>query len=148
MNDPVPRPYESILGERPRRSRLQSFVIGGVCGLLPVLVLAFIPLGNTSGRNARQAEGQQLLGSARDSARVWSAKGEGKPRTLRGVLRGEGPMQGQFYRIVDVVALPHMGGGRIYAVPLDYYNPTMRIDFDWKSGRSEIVYLGPKLDWP
>ncbi len=115
---------------------------------MPVIVVALIPVFNTSGRNARQAEGQQLLGSARDSARVWFAKEEGKPRTLKGVLRGEGPMQGQHYRIVDVVALPHMGGGRIYAVPLDNYNPTMRIDFNWKSGQSEIVYLGPELDWP
>lgn len=137
---------ELAANERPMKSRLHCFALGGSLWLVPVIVVALIPVFNTSGRNARQAEGIQLLGAARDVARVAYGMRSIRPRSLTQARPSVMIWQNEQYRIIDVVALPDDSEGRIYAVPTDYLHPTIRMDFEWKSGESELVFLGPELD--
>lgn len=87
-----------------------------------------------------------MLGAARDSTRVHYAKTSVRPTRVSEVLGLGWPFGGQHYTLVDVVALPGSKKARVYAVPRDDFNPTIRLDFEWQTGQSELVYLGPKRD--
>lgn len=104
--------------------------------IVGILALAAIPLITSNTRDARRAEGEQLLGSARDWARVEYSKA--------GVVPGA-PVAGSFTgKYYAVTAAPGAG-----AAPYDatmVANPTSASDgigtmhFAWASGQSSIAW--------
>lgn len=142
---------DETLRSHSKHPLFRAFLWGFVFGTLGVFALALIPLTNSSGgRDARNAEGEQLGGSARDLARVEYSKADGYQALL--VTNVEAPPDqlpdnfcGSWYGAVDVVEYHGPDEGAVYIIPIgnNYDHPTLRLDFHWQSGKSTFQQLGP-----
>lgn len=113
--------------------------------VLPILALAAIPLITTNTSEARQAEGEHMLGSAKNMARVAYAKTGRVPMRLTGTIEMGGAdmapieLDGKYYRVEDRVGAPSSSEGELYATPK---NPD-------KTGTLRFQYAGGegKFSW-
>jgi hypothetical protein len=123
------------------RSRLRTFAAGAALGILVALaVLMVMPLPIPYGRNARQAEGEQMGGSLKSQLRVRYAKtADGNGGHLPVPVED---YTGSYYRAVDVWGTSSREESEIYLVPLDDYHSTICVRFYWENGQSEFEYLG------
>lgn len=111
--------------------------------IVGILALAAIPLITSNTRDARRAEGEQLLGSARDFCRVEYSKTSTVPANLNGA--GAGAFTGKYYAI-DQSAAPGSGTGSYNAslqaapVATGSTDGTGTMYFIWASGNSSISW--------
>ncbi len=130
FSEPEPRP----------RTRLRAFATGALVGfVLPALFLAVLPIRASGGRDARQAEGEQLARSLRDHLRVHYAKTD-EFRNASQIHAQE--FTGQYYHPALVVGFPTPGSAEVFMIPKDDYHPTIRLTFEWASGQGEFQDLG------
>lgn len=110
--------------------------------IVGILALAAIPLITSNTRDARRAEGEQLMGSARDFSRVEYSKAGVAPANLAGA--GTNAFKGKYYT-VDQTAGPAASGVagydvKLQATPTSATDGTGTIHFVWTSGNSSIQW--------
>lgn len=112
------------------------FLLGFLVALLLFLVLA--PLFSSNTRDARRAEGEQMLGSMKGMVRVAFAKTDGRvPSRLTGPIEGGGSgveaseLQGKYYRILDHVSPRGAKGVALFAIPANRKSPVIVHQFGW-----------------
>lgn len=110
--------------------------------IVGILALAAIPLITSNTRDARRAEGTQLLGAARDYCRVEYSKTGVAPADMSGA--GAGAFVGEYYGIASTVAPGVAGtntpGGTVVATAVTASDLNGTIDFAWGSGASDITF--------
>lgn len=114
-------------------------VVSVVLALLALVILG-LPLTTTGCRDARRAEGEQLLGAARDMLRVEHSKTEDAGRMeaafKNSVKRGD--FEGSYFNVSTWVVPTSEKGARIYVYPKDSRERIGYMDFEWGSGSSQI----------
>lgn len=123
----MPPPYYGPPQKKGMPGWAWGLIIGGVFLflILPILALAAIPLITSNTAEARQAEGEQMLGSMKNFARVAFAKTGMAPTRLTGPIGSGGAgcgvspaeLEGLYYRVEDRVENPAAGTGELYAKP-------------------------------
>ncbi|MCB9894186.1 MAG: hypothetical protein H6839_07050 [Planctomycetes bacterium] len=136
----------------PRKKGLPGWawglIIGGLvlfCGL-PVLALAAIPLITSNTRDARRAEGKQLLFSARDAARIEYSRTGVNPGTFSS-FSNPGDFAGMYYSVDDPIkatGISTRSGGtssaEITCTPRSISDGRGRVEFEWTSGGGTVVW--------
>lgn len=113
--------------------------------VIPVMALAAIPLITTNTAAAREAEGEQMLGSMRGLCRVAYAKTGQAPRKLTGPVDSGGAgvsqfeLEGKYYRAEDRVGSPSMQEGELYAQPTDK-GRSCTLRFQWAGGDGQLSW--------
>ena len=109
--------------------------------IVGILALAAIPLITSNTRDARRAEGEQLLGSARDFCRVEYSKTSTPPTSL--AAAGTGAFVGKYFQVTGA---PGAGSGSFDAslsatpVAAGSSDGTGTMFFIWASGNSSISW--------
>ncbi|MBZ0135047.1 MAG: hypothetical protein K8I27_01585 [Planctomycetes bacterium] len=120
-----------------------GLIIGAIvlfCGF-PLLAILMIPLITSNTRDARRAEGEQLLGSGRDMARIEYSKKGAAPVSFS---RFEMPIQpsmltGKYYRVDDAIHAKPGGSAEITCTPQQTMSDgTGRLEFVWSHGMGQI----------
>lgn len=135
----------------PRRwFSLPGLLLGIFTGLLLILLSpVWMPGMVSDTRNARAAEGEQMLGSLKGQTRVSYAKTDGlRPRNLTGRLGMGGcavhisEMQGKYYRVLDVVALHGKDKAMLFAIPArtGQFEPVITLRYQWAQGDGEFKH--------
>jgi hypothetical protein len=116
--------------------------------IIPILALAAIPLLTSNTRDARRAEGEQMLGSLRGLVRITYAK-QGTHtgiRTLTGSENiggcGASPMElrGKYYVVRDNVE-SRMSGARLTCDPTTSQSDgSGHVDFEWSGGEGRYTW--------
>jgi prepilin-type N-terminal cleavage/methylation domain-containing protein len=106
--------------------------------IVGILALAAIPLITSNTRDARRAEGEQLLGSARDATRVQYSKNGTAPATISSFQTLAG-FEGKYFKIVDTITATATTGA-ISTNAGAGSDGTGTITFQWASGQSTIVW--------
>lgn len=120
--------------------------VAAILILLAILFLTLPLFGRTGGRDARCAEGHQLLGSARDFLRV---KYAGKYKLTSEAMNswyeevGKGQFAGEYYTIEPRLVIIDESRARIYAHPTTHGEPVLCMEFEWRSGNSNLRRLEP-----
>lgn len=111
-----------------------------------VLLILGLPLVTSSGGDGRRAEGDQLLGSARDFARVeYSKSGEfGNVQESFQQRVANGEFEGCYYSLGSIVVPIGKDRARIYVYPTHPGERPGYIEFEWRSGNSEIHWDTPR----
>jgi hypothetical protein len=116
-----------------------GLIIGAVvlfCGF-PVLGLLLVPLVTSNTREARRAEGEQLMGSARDLCRVQHQKAGTAPKRLSAISR-PGEFIGLYYQIDDAIESTSTQG-KLHCSPMQSPSDGRgHIEFKWQDGSSSI----------
>lgn len=116
-----------------------------ICGIVVVLMivgimfLAAIPLMTSNSRDARRAEGEQLMGSAKGEARVaYSREGEA-PDTFSsiGALH---VLQGRYYSVDDRIQTLGGDQARITCSPTESGDSKGSHEFHWNSGQGKLYW--------
>jgi prepilin-type N-terminal cleavage/methylation domain-containing protein len=111
--------------------------------IVGILALAAIPLITSNTRDARRAEGTQLLGSARDFCRVTYSKNGAWDATAVAAYAAEvgtGAFDGEYYNVTAPVASSTAVGCIISATALSASDGDGSCGFRWASGESNIVF--------
>jgi type II secretory pathway pseudopilin PulG len=111
--------------------------------IVGILALAAIPLITSNTRDARRAEGTQLLGSARDFCRVTYSKNGAWDATAVAAYAAEvgtGAFDGEYYNVTAPVASSTAVGCIISATALSTSDGDGSCGFRWASGESNIVF--------
>ena len=111
--------------------------------IVGILALAAIPLITSNTRDARRAEGEQLLGSARDALRVEYSKTNTAPASVFAPASlSVGNFTGSYFKVND--AYGTAAGG--FNVGIEAVNVTGTADgtgtmsFKWSSGESTLSW--------
>jgi hypothetical protein len=150
----VPGLWRSILGLlatplRWTRSFLSLKGFAAVIGLVIILVVCWFALvvflsGGHRG-DARRAEGEQLMGAARDFARIQYSKtgdvGEAAIAFEKEVKRKS--FEGEYYVIGAVLVPISDTTARVYTYPTTPGDTPAYMEFDWASGNSRIMWEDP-----
>jgi len=109
---PYPQQYpmqQGYYGPPPKRGMpgwAWALIIVGIllfCGV-PILVLAAVPLITSNTREARRAEGEQLMGVAVDRARVYYARNGASPGRFSAIPDlYAGELDGIYYKVDDPI---------------------------------------------
>ncbi|MCZ7605279.1 MAG: hypothetical protein M5U25_04260 [Planctomycetota bacterium] len=116
---------------------------GGILAVVVVgmLLLLLIPIsGHGGSRDARRAEGEQLMGSARDFCRVQHNKGKSFEE-VHAALEQEvatSAFAGKYYGVEARIVRLDAGTARIYVYPTNRGDGFGSIDFKWDTGESTI----------
>lgn len=115
-----------------------------VCGIFG---LAAIPLITTNTRDARRAEGEQMLQSLKGQARVGYARLGLAPRTLSGSYTAQGcnvpPMelQGKYFNVRDAIEAPSKTTARLTADPAGAASDGAgHLEFQWAGGDGKVTW--------
>jgi hypothetical protein len=114
--------------------------------IVGILALAAIPLITTNTREARQAEGEQLLTSMRNRARVAYSRTSRPPVTLTGdaSVGGAGmdyhELQGVYYTARDTIGAPSSSEGELYCDPIHSGDGSGTMRFSWLDSRYMITW--------
>lgn len=129
-------------------------------GFLAMILLFSLMVITPSTRDARRAEGEQLLGNARNQVRVAYAKTKGDKniRTLTGPVGGGGcgiapaELSGKYYRVLDEVIVSDAGVTlRVEPMPGYERDGSCSGTFAWGGGDAALVWKDPPLIssfWP
>ena len=105
-----------------------------------IVALAAIPLMSTSGRDARRAEGEHLMGAARDACRTAYVK-HGKVEDARAALRDQlQDFEGKYYSVAGELEILDQERARVKAMPHGADQPIGYMEFDWSTGESNIAW--------
>ena len=110
--------------------------------IVGILALAAIPLITSNTRDARRAEGEQLLGSARDAVRVEFSK-NGTAPTKVSDAQPLTAFTGKYFSILDPIAAKTVNGGAGGSIKTNTPSATDgtgTMDFQWASGFSTITW--------
>jgi hypothetical protein len=146
----VPGLWRSLLGllATPFRWLRWAFTTPGVRVLsvaaliLLILAVVFVPLMTTGHREPRRAEGEQLMGAARDFARVQYSK-TGKVGDTALAFEQEitsGSFEGEYYTVSTVLVPLNDTMARIYVYSTTSSDTPGYIEFEWASGSSNIIW--------
>ena len=106
--------------------------------IVGILALAAIPLITSNTRDARRAEGEQLLGSARDATRVQYSKTGTAPATIS-AFQALTNFSGKYFTMNDTITSTSTTGA-ISTNAGAGSDGTGTITFQWGSGSSTIVW--------
>jgi prepilin-type N-terminal cleavage/methylation domain-containing protein len=106
--------------------------------IVGILALAAIPLITSNTRDARRAEGEQLMGSARDATRVQYSKTGTAPALISSFTPVAG-FAGEYYTINDAITSTATDG-TIGATAVSASDGNGTINFQWASGNSSISW--------
>jgi hypothetical protein len=133
----------------PRRwLSFSGLILGLLTGFLGLL---FIPFNTAGHRDARQSEGEQMLGSLKGQARVAYAKTNGQvPRTLTGEVGKGGSgvlvaeMDGKYYQVLDIVGRHGRERAMLFALPRQRgnFDPMITMRFSCAGGEGEFTQYG------
>lgn len=125
--------------EKPTWKRFVPAVAG--IGIVAVLLfLLFYPVHTAGARDAKRSEGEQLLGSMKNQARVGYAKTNKAPQRLTGPFETGGcrvspdELVGKYYRVEDIVLRVDDKRGALRAIPNDQERPVITLTFSWEGG--------------
>ncbi|MBX3459278.1 MAG: hypothetical protein KF696_04810 [Planctomycetes bacterium] len=113
--------------------------------VIPVMALAAIPLITTNTAEARESEGEQILGSFKNQCRIAFAKTGQAPRKLTGPIDSGGTgasppeLEGKYYRAEDRVGSPSMQEGELYAQPTQR-GRSANLRFHWLGGEGQLSW--------
>ena len=116
-----------------------------ICGLLFVFMivgifaLAAIPLITSNTRDARRAEGEQLLYGARDFARVEFSKMGKNPGSFSSA-GSPNDFDGKYYSVDDRIQDLSREKARITATPTTASDGKGTLDFPWASGGGRVKW--------
>jgi hypothetical protein len=128
-----------------------GLIVGAIvlfCGF-PVLGILLLPLVTSNTRDARRAEGEQVMGVARDSARVQYSKTGQNPGKFSSFMSTY-ELSGHYYNIDDPIrdittggrSPSGFGGGHakaeITCTPVTPSDGKGRCEFSWSDGNSQI----------
>lgn len=122
-----------------------GLIIGAIvlfCGF-PLLGILAIPLITSNTRDARRAEGEQMLGSAKGQARIQFAMVNEKPQTFSSFMDQMDLMDltGQYYRVDDSIRAKPNDKAEITCSPLQTDSDgTGHMEFGWASGNSRVSW--------
>lgn len=113
---------------------------GGILAVVVVgmLLLLLMPICGGSTRDARRAEGEQLMGSARDFCRVQHSK-EKSFEEVYAALEQEiatGSCAGKYYGVEARIVRLDADTARIYVYPTSRADGFGSMDFKWATGES------------
>jgi type II secretory pathway pseudopilin PulG len=129
--------------------------IGFVClMILGILALAAVPLITSNTRDARRSEGEQMLGSMRNQAKVAYAASRFPPVRLTGSRADGGCMvppdqlAGKYFKVADQVGAPSASEGSLHASP----NTTPPGQGVGSDGQGELTFpwqgrMGEQIVW-
>lgn len=108
--------------------------------IVGILALAAIPLITSNTRDARRAEGEQLLGSARDAARVEYSKTNTDTAVLAALAADATAFTGSYFTVgTGAWGTAAAGYDRALATNTTA-DGTGTISFLWSSGSSTIIW--------
>jgi hypothetical protein len=114
--------------------------VASVVVTLAVLAVLALPMTTCSLRDAPRAEGEQLLGAARDMLRTEHSRtddaGQMKAAFKKAVRHGD--FKGSYFNVSNWVVPTSETGARIYVYPDDPARGIGYMDFEWESGSSEV----------
>jgi hypothetical protein len=116
--------------------------LAAITVLCVALVLFALPLVGHTGRDARSAEAEQLLGSARDFCRVEFSK-TGDASTVVEALQEEvdrGTFRGKYFGVEARMVAVNSDTARVYAFPASPSDGFAMMEFHWKSGHSRFEW--------
>ena len=108
-------------------------ILAGVAGVVYLL--------NSSGggRDARKAEGEQLMGSARDASRVGYGKNGSCEEAEVALKSAAGGFMGSYYYVLPQLISVNQKTARIECVPKPgIEGPTGYMEFSWESGYTTV----------
>jgi hypothetical protein len=121
-----------------------------ICGvgfavlIVGILALAAIPLITSNTRDARRAEGEHLMGSARGVARVEYSKTAQPPLRFSQITSGSFSMhdlQGKYFHVDDAIGSKPGDRGEITCTPQQSPKDGRgRMEFSWQDGNSQIFW--------
>lgn len=148
--DELPSLGRSLLGILATPLRVLRWLLSTVQGVLTLALLAFIlillalPLVSNGGggRDARRAEAEQLIGSARDFCRVQQGKDK-RFEEVHAALEQEvatGSFAGKYYGVEARIVRLDAETARIYVYPTSRADGFGSMDFKWATGESTIQW--------
>ncbi|MCB9894812.1 MAG: prepilin-type N-terminal cleavage/methylation domain-containing protein [Planctomycetes bacterium] len=110
--------------------------------IVGILALAAIPLVTNSTRDARRAEGEQMMGAARDFCRAEYAKtgNTSDVATAFGVQAANGAFSGQYYSVASFSASSTVAGMDASVQTNVAADGQGRMDFTWESGTAAFSW--------
>jgi hypothetical protein len=106
--------------------------------VIPIMALAAIPLITSNTRDARHAEGEQMMYSSRDMARVYFARSGSAPRTLTETDLSPADLEGMYYRVDDSVG-GNNDRGEITCTPIQTPSDGRgHLSFSWMDGDGTV----------
>jgi len=103
--------------------------------IVGILALAAIPLITSNTRDARRAEGEQMMGSLKGQARVSFAKTGTAPATLTVAGVNAAERQGKYFNVSDTVTVVTANvSARLQADPATTSDGTGTCTFNWSGG--------------
>jgi type II secretory pathway pseudopilin PulG len=113
--------------------------------IVGILALAAIPLITANTRDARRAEGEHLMGSMRNHARVAYARTDTPPRTLMGDYDQGGSnvapadLHGMYYSVRNSIGAPSDSRGELVCDPQESGSDGIgRMNFSWYDSAYDI----------
>jgi type II secretory pathway pseudopilin PulG len=123
-------------------------ILGAVFALMIVgiLALAAIPLITSNTRDARRAEGQQMLFSVKNYVKVTYAKTASTPlRLTSGIDQGgcnvnPANLMGKYYNVDDRVGAPNSQQAELYCTPVTAADGHGTLRFSWIGGTDQLTW--------
>ncbi|MEZ5992553.1 MAG: type II secretion system protein [Planctomycetota bacterium] len=110
--------------------------------IIGILALAAIPLFENNSRDARRAEGERLLGAARDFCRAEYSKTNDPSSVAAGFTtqQGNGAFDGHYYDVDTFATSSSVGGMDAHVATDSGVDGTGTMDFAWASGKSSVSW--------
>ncbi|MCA8915817.1 MAG: type II secretion system protein [Planctomycetes bacterium] len=110
--------------------------------IVGILALAAIPLIMNNTRDARRAEGEQMMGAARDFCRAEYAKtgNTSNVSTAFGVQAANGAFSGKYYSVPTFAASSTVAGMDASVQTNAAADGQGRMDFSWESGAASFSW--------
>ena len=130
----------------PRKKGLPGWAWGLIIGALvlfcgfPLLAILAIPLITSNTRDARRAEGEQMMGFARNSARIEYSKTASNPGTFSS-FADPADFAGKYFRVEDQIRSKSEAAAEITCVPQQTTSDGKgRLEFDWSHGMGKTTW--------
>jgi len=110
--------------------------------MVGILALAAVPILIQNTRDARRAEGEQLLGAARDVCRAEYAR-SGSAATVAAEFTKQvaaGGLDGKYFKIETFGDTSSVGGMDAFVRTDSAADGTGTLDFTWESGQAQFTW--------
>ncbi|MBZ0134760.1 MAG: prepilin-type N-terminal cleavage/methylation domain-containing protein [Planctomycetes bacterium] len=103
-----------------------------------ILALASVPVISASTQDARRSEGELILGTVRDVARIEYARTGTSPKKLSDCGVKAKDRTGNYFKVQNAIANSNIQDARIRAVSISGDDGRGDLHFTWNSGASEF----------